>query len=70
MALVVALKRASLVAQPVKNPSAMQETLVRSLGWGDPLKEDMATHSSILVWRITMDREVHGVTKSQTRLSD
>ena len=45
----VALKRASLVAQPVKNPSAMQETLVRSLGWGDPLKEDMATHSSILV---------------------
>ena len=39
---------ASLVAQLVKNLSAMQETLVQSLGWGDPLEEGMATHSSIL----------------------
>ena len=39
---------ASLVAQLVKNPSAMQETWVQSLGWDDPL----ATHSSILAWRI------------------
>ena len=42
---------ASLVAQMVKNPPAMQETWVRSLGWEDPLEEDMATHSSILAWR-------------------
>ena len=39
---------ASLMAQMVKNSPAMQETLVQSLGWEDPLKEDMATHSSIL----------------------
>ena len=42
----------SLVAQLVKNPSAMQETWVRSLGWEDPLEKGMATHSSILAWRI------------------
>ena len=36
----------------VKNPPAMQETQVRSLGWEDPLEEEMATHSSILAWRI------------------
>ena len=47
---------ASLVAQLVKNLPAMQETLVRFLGWEDPLEEGMATHSSILVWRIPMDR--------------
>ena len=39
---------AFLVAQMVKNPSAMQETWVQSLGWEDPLEEDMATHSNIL----------------------
>ena len=49
-------KYASLVAQMAKNPSAMRETWVRSLGWEDPLKENMATHSSILAWRISMDR--------------
>ena len=43
---------ASLVAQMVKNPTAMQETQVRSLGWEDPLEKGMATHSSILAWRI------------------
>ena len=47
---------ASLVAQMVKNPPAMWETWVRSLGWEDPLKEGMATHSSILAWRIPMDK--------------
>ena len=47
---------ASLVAQLVKNPPAMQETWVRSLGWEDPLEEGMATQSSILAWRIPMDR--------------
>ena len=43
---------ASLVAQPVKNQTAMQETWVRSLGWEDLLEKEMATHSSILAWRI------------------
>ena len=47
---------ASLVAQMVKNPRAMRETRIQSLGWEDLLKEDVATHSSILVWRIPMDR--------------
>ena len=42
----------SLVAQLVKNLPAMQETLVRSLGWEDPLEKGKATHSSILAWRI------------------
>ena len=47
-----ALSRASLVVQLVKNPPAMRETLVRFLGWEDPLEKGMATHSSILAWRI------------------
>ena len=46
------MTRASLVAQLVKNPSAMQETWVQSLGWEDPLGKGKATHSSILAWRI------------------
>ena len=57
------------MAQMVKNLPAMQETGVRSLGWEDPLEKAMATHSSILAWRIprTVWRAtVHGVTKSQT----
>ena len=66
---------ASLVAQMVKNLPATWETWVRSLGWGDPLEEGMAIHSSILARRIPLDRgawqaTVHGVTKSQTQLSD
>ena len=43
---------ASLVAQLVKNPPAMQETWVRSLGWEDPLEKGKATHTGILAWRI------------------
>ena len=43
---------ASLVAQLVNNPPAMQETWVRSLGWEDPLEKGKATLSSILAWRI------------------
>ena len=43
---------ASLLAQLVKNPPAMQETSVRSLGWEYPLEKRKATHSSILAWRI------------------
>ena len=45
-------RQASLVIQIVKNSPAMQETRVRSLGWENPLKKGMATHSSILAWRI------------------
>ena len=44
--------RASLVAQTVKNLPAMQEAWVQSLGQEDPLEKEMATHSSILAWRI------------------
>ena len=43
----------SLVAQSVKNPPAMWETWVRSLGWEDPLEEGRATHPSILAWRMS-----------------
>ena len=43
---------ASLVPQLVKNPRAIQETWVQSLGWEDPLEKGKATHSSILAWRI------------------
>ena len=64
-----------LVAQMVKNMPAMWETWVRSLGWEDPLEEGMATHSSILAWKMPMDRgtwraTVHGVAESWTRLSN
>ena len=41
-----------LVAQLVKNPPAMWETWVRSLGWEDPLEKGMTAHSSVLAWRI------------------
>ena len=54
----------------VKNLPAMQETQVQSLGWEDPLEKGMATHSSILAWRIPWTEKpwatVHGVTKSWT----
>ena len=60
-----------MVAQLVRNPPAVQETLVRFLGQEDPLEEGMANHSSVLAWRIPMDRgawqaTLHGVTKGQT----
>ena len=62
------------MAQMVKNLSAMQDTQGQSLGWEDPLEKEMATHSSILAWRIPWTEEpglvLHGVAKSQTRLSD
>ena len=62
---------ASLVAQMVKNLATMWEIWVGSLGWEDLLEEGMATHSSILAWRIPMDKgawwaTVHGATKSWT----
>jgi len=49
------------VAQTVKNPSAVWETWVLSLGWEDPLEEGMATHSNILVWRIPTAEEPGGL---------
>ena len=52
-----ALWEASLVAQRLKRLPAMQETLVRSLSWEDPLAKEMATHSSILAWRIPWRKE-------------
>ena len=60
-----------MVDQMVKNLPAVRETWVRTLGWEDPLEEGMATHSSILAWRIPMDREawqatVYGVAESDT----
>ena len=62
---------ASLVAQLVKNLPAMQERWAQSLVREDPLEKEMATHSSILAWRIPLDRgawraTVGGVRKSQT----
>ena len=51
----------SLVAQMVKNLPAMQETWVQFLGWKDPLKEGMATHSSMLAWRIPWTEEPMGL---------
>ena len=58
------MRWASLVDQMVKNPPAVWETWVRSLGWEDPLEEGMATHSSVLAWRIPMDRETWQATYS------
>ena len=52
---------ASLVAQLVKNPPTMQESWVRFLGWEDPVEKGMATHSSILTWRIPWTEEPGGL---------
>ena len=58
---------ASLVAQMVKNLPAMQVTWVRSLGWEDPLEKGMATHSSILAWRILWTEEPEGLQSMGSR---
>ena len=64
---------ATLVAQMVKNPPAKQ-MCVRSLGWEDPLEKGIATHSSILAYRISQRVAwwaiVHGITNSRARLND
>ena len=52
---------ASLVAQSLKNLPAVQETWVQSLGWEDPLGKEMATHSSILAWKISWTEEPGGL---------
>ena len=49
------------VAQWIKNPPAMQEMPVRSLGWEDPLEEEMGAHSSILAWEIPWTEEPSGL---------
>ena len=54
----------------VKNPPAMQEAWVQSLGWEDPLEEGMATHSSILAWRILTDRGAWRATVQGRKESD
>ena len=68
----------SLIVQSVKNLSAMQETWVQSLGWEDPLEKRMASHSSVLAWRILWIEEpgrqqsmgsVHGVRKKTLQIS-
>ena len=58
---------ASLVAQIVKNPPAMQETRVQSLGRQDLLEKGMATHSSILAWRIPWTEEPRGLWSTGTQ---
>ena len=64
------------MAQLVKNPPAMWETWLQSLGWEDPLEKAMVTLSNILAWRISWTEEpgglptVHGVAKSRTQLND
>ena len=64
----------SLVAQMVKNPTAIQETQFQSLGWEDSLEKGMATLSGILAWRLPRSQEPGGLQsmglQSQTRLSD
>ena len=63
-----------LVAQSVKNLLVVQETQVRSLGWEDPLKKEIATHSSILAWKISWTEEPGGLqsmaSQSQAQLND
>ena len=61
------------MAQMVRNLPTMNETQIPSLGWEDPLEKGMATHSSILAWRIPWTEEPGGLPwslKSQTRQSD
>ena len=61
ISLVAQWLRSSLVAQVVESMPAMQETQVQSLGREDPLEKEMATHSSILAWRIPLTEESGGL---------
>ena len=67
--LVVVSYGASLMAQVIKNPSAMQETRAQSLGQKDPLKKGMVTHSSIPAWRIPWTEEPGGLQSMQCKES-
>ena len=62
------LTGASLVAQLVRNPPAMQETWVRSLGQEDPLEKEMTTHSSILAWKIHGQRSLVATVQGVARV--
>ena len=62
--------RASLIAQSVKNLPAVHETWVEFLGWEDPLEKEMATHSSILAWRIPWTEEPGGLQSMGSQESD
>ena len=62
--------RASLLALLVKNQPALQETRVRSPGWEYPLEEEMATHSSVLAWRIPWTEEPGGLQSMGSQESD
>ena len=62
--------RASLIAQLVKNLPAVQETRVPFLGREDPLEKEMATHSSILAWRIPQTEEPGGLQSTGSQESD
>ena len=70
----IKLQQASQAELVVKNPPAVQETRVPSLDWEDPLEKEMATHSSILAWKISWTEEPGGlqsmVLQSQARLSN
>ena len=63
-----------MVAQTVKNRPAMWDTWLQSLGWEDPLEEEMTTHSSILAWEIPWTEEPGGLqsmeSQSSVQLSD
>ena len=61
---------ASLVVQRLKRLPATWETWVRSLGWEDPLEKEMATHSSILAWRIPWTEELGGLQSTDRKESD
>ena len=58
------------MTQMVKNPSAMQEIWVRSLGWEDPLVKGMATHSSILAWKVPWTEEPGGLQPTGSQETD
>ena len=63
----LAMWRASLVTQTVKNPPAMQDTWIRSLGWEDSLEEGMATQSSILAWKIPRTEDPGGLQSMESQ---
>ena len=64
------MQRASLIAELVRNLPAMQETQVLSLGLEDPVEKEMATHSSILAWRISRTEEPGGLQSMGLQESD
>ena len=59
----------TLVAQMIKNLPEMQETWVQSLGWEESLEKKMATHSSILAWRISSTEELGGLQSMRSKES-